>query len=380
MADRTEYPPHALSGDALAHARLPAILNTVVDGIITIDEQGTVLSFNPAAERIFGYPAEQVIGRNIKMLMPEPYHSEHDEYLANYLRTGIKKIIGIGREVRGLRQDGIIFPMDLAVSETRFGDERLFTGIVRDVSERHHAAQERERLISELEHKNAEMERFTYTVSHDLKSPLITIRGFLGLLEKDVAAGDDERMRSDMAHIHQAVQKMQQMLDELLSLSRIGRLDNPTQPVPLAELAHEAALLVAGRIRQNGVRVEIADDLPVVIGDRPRLLEVLLNLLDNAVKFTGAQPQPLVRIGWRLEQGEEVIFVQDNGIGIDPDYQERVFALFERLDPASDGTGIGLTLVKRIVQVHGGRIWIESAGTGHGSTFCFTLPGKKDAS
>lgn len=378
MAQPAE-PPYPLPGHAQTDARLPAILNTVVDGIITIDEGGTVLSLNPAAERIFGYPAVEVIGRNVNMLMPEPYHSEHDGYLANYRRTGVKKIIGIGREVRGLRKDGGIFPMDLAVSETQFGKERLFTGIVRDISERHQAAQERERLIGELERKNAEMERFTYTVSHDLKSPLITIRGFLGLLEKDVAAGDHQRMRSDMGHIHQAVGKMQQMLDELLALSRVGRVDNPPQAIPLAELAHEAAALVAGRIQQKGVRVEIADDLPVVIGDRPRLLEVLLNLLDNAAKFVGHAPQPQVRVGWRRDNGEAVIFVQDNGIGIDADYRERIFALFERLDPDSEGTGIGLTLVKRIVEVHGGRIWVESAGPGHGSTFCFTLPGKQGA-
>ncbi|MBE0598143.1 MAG: PAS domain S-box protein, partial [Desulfuromonadales bacterium] len=205
-------------------SRLMAVLDTVVDAVITIDETGIVQSFNRAAERIFGYRAGEVVGRKVNMLMPEPYHSEHDRYLHNYLTTGIRKIIGIGREVVGRRQDGSTFPMELAVSEAWVGNRRIFTGIIRDISERRQAEEERERLIAELEAKNAEMERFTYTVSHDLKSPLITIRGFLGLLEKDLAAGDRQRLKEDIAHIQEAVRRMQMLLDELLTLSRIGRL------------------------------------------------------------------------------------------------------------------------------------------------------------
>jgi two-component system, LuxR family, sensor kinase FixL len=371
--------PIALPGDVLADDRLLGILNTVVDGIITINEQGTVLAFNPAAERIFGYLAEEVLGRNINMLMPEPYHSEHDQYLTNYLHTGVKKIIGIGREVRGLRKSGSIFPMDLAVSEAWIGGRRLFTGIIRDISERRQAFEERERLIAELEKKNAEMERFTYTVSHDLKSPLITIRGFLGLLEKDLKTGNAERLKKDIEHIHQAAHKMQQMLDELLSLSRVGRLENEPQQIDLGQLAQEAADLVAGRIAEAGAKIDIAADLPTVIGDYPRLREVFQNLIDNAVKFMGDQPQPRVEVGRRLDAEGEVIFVRDNGIGVDSHYQQKIFGLFERLDPDSEGTGIGLALVKRIIEVHGGRIWIESAGTGQGSTFCFTLPKKGES-
>jgi two-component system, LuxR family, sensor kinase FixL len=359
-------------------SRLMAILNTVVDGIITINEEGVVQSFNPAAEKIFGFKAGEVIGHKVNMLMPEPYHSEHDQYLANYLNTGIKKIIGIGREVVGKRKDGITFPMDLAVSETWVGGKRLFTGIIRDITERHQAQQERERLIAELESKNAEMERFTYTVSHDLKSPLITIRGFIGLLEKDVAAGDSRRIKEDIAHIHDAVAKMQMLLDELLTLSRIGRLFNPPREVPFGELAEEATKMVAGRIAQRGVTVSIAPGLPMVRGDYPRLLEVLQNLIDNAAKFMGDQPDPHIEIGMREEEGEPVFFVRDNGMGIDPRYQQKIFGLFERLDPASEGTGIGLALVKRIIEVHGGRINLESE-VGKGTTFWFTLPGDDHA-
>jgi signal transduction histidine kinase len=159
-----------------------------------------------------------------------------------------------------------------------------------------------------------------------------------------------------------------------LELSRIGRVVNPLTEVSLSELAQEAVTLVSGQITARGVQVHIASDLPVVVGDRPRLLEVLPNLLDNAVKFVGPQPQPCIHFGVRRDAEETVCYVRDNGIGIEPRYHEKVFGLFERLDSTSDGTGIGLTLVKRIIEVHGGRMWVESAGEGHGSNFCFTLP------
>ena len=263
----------------------------------------------------------------------------------------------------------------LAAEEERVAMSERTNAILRkEIDERQRMEEERERLITELEARSAEMERFTYTVSHDLKSPLITIQGFLGLLEKDAIAGNIAQMQMDVTYIRAAASTMQRLLNELLELSRIGRVVNPLTEVALSELAQEAVTLVSGQITARGVQVHIAPDLPVVVGDRPRLLEVLQNLLDNAVKFMGAQPQPHIDFGMRREAEETVCYVRDNGIGIAPRYHDKVFGLFERLDGSSDGTGIGLTLVKRIIEVHGGRIWVESAGEGHGSTFCFTLP------
>jgi signal transduction histidine kinase len=263
----------------------------------------------------------------------------------------------------------------LAAEEERTAmSERTNTILRKEIDERQRMEEERERLITELEARSAEMERFTYTVSHDLKSPLITIQGFLGLLEKDAMAGDIVQMQRDITYIRAAASTMQRLLNELLELSRIGRVLNPLTEVSLSELAQEAVTLVSGQITARGVQVHIAPDLPVVVGDRPRLLEVLQNLLDNAVKFMGAQPQPCINFGVRHDAEETVYYVRDNGVGIAPRYHDKVFGLFERLDGASDGTGIGLTLVKRIIEVHGGRIWVESDGKGDGSTFCFTVP------
>ena len=241
------------------------------------------------------------------------------------------------------------------------------------------AEEERNKLIAELEAKNAELERFTYTVSHDLKSPLITIQGFLGLLERDAVGGKVERMEADVGRIREAAGRMHALLDDLLGLSRIGRLIGPPEEISLRRLAHEAVDLLAGPIAERGVQVEISPELPTVYADRCRLAEALQNLVENAVKFTGDQPQPRVEIGVRKEPdeaGETVFYVRDNGLGIDPRYQHRVFGLFDKLDQQSDGTGVGLALVKRIVEIHGGRVWVESEGRGQGCTFCFTLPRK----
>jgi PAS domain S-box-containing protein len=247
---------------------------------------------------------------------------------------------------------------------------RLYTELQQELDQR-------QNLIAELESKNAELERFTYTVSHDLKSPLITIKGFLGFLERDAASGDAERLAGDIGRIADATDKMQRLLNELLELSRVGRLMSPPQPIPFGDLVREALELLEGSLQAGHVRVQVQEGLPEVYGDRARLVEVLQNLLDNAAKFMGDQPDPRVEVGarGRDDSGKPVFFVRDNGIGIAPQFHERIFGLFNKLDSQSEGTGIGLSLVKRIVEVHGGRIWVES-GPGAGTTFLFTLPQK----
>jgi signal transduction histidine kinase len=230
---------------------------------------------------------------------------------------------------------------------------------------------------NQLEQQVAELERFTYTVSHDLKSPLVTIKGFLGILKKDLADNRPELVQKDFERIIGAAEKMGILVSELLELSRVGHVTNPPSEIELGKLVHEVLEILDGRIRDGNITIKIMPDLPgLVYGDPIRLREVLQNLIDNAAKYMGNQPSPVIEIGKRVSGNETTIYVKDNGIGIEPWFHTQIFGLFEKLNSTSEGTGIGLALIKRIIEVQGGRIWVESEGFGKGSTFCFTIPKK----
>lgn len=237
----------------------------------------------------------------------------------------------------------------------------------------------RERMVREveLEAKNAELERFTYTVSHDLKSPLITIKGFAGAVLKDVESQRYNRLDSDVRRIMGAADKMTALLNDLLELSRIGRIMNTPTSIDMNALAQEVLGQLSGPISQAGVAVVLQKDLPKAWGDYPRISEVLQNLVENSIKYMGDQLYPMIEIGVRGGRDGEVFWVRDNGLGVAPQYRETIFGLFNKLDPHSEGTGIGLALARRIVEFHGGRLWVESDGVGQGSTFCFTLAPKQ---
>jgi len=275
-------------------------------------------------------------------------------------------------------QTGYVLVSTLLISQAIRKVDEAFARASRELNERKRVEAEREKIIKELEAKNTELERFTYTVSHDLKSPLITISGFIGLLEVDAGYGNAEKFKEDLFRINEAAGKMKRLLDELLELSRIGRIVNPPSDTSFAAIVMEAVALVAGRIKAGNVRVIVQDNLPVVSGDRPRLVEVLQNLIDNAAKFMGDQPAPTIEIGVRDEKQGPVFFVRDNGIGIESAHYEKIFGLFDKLNPHNEGTGVGSALARRILEVHGGSLWVESEGLRKGSVFCFTLPVKED--
>lgn len=234
--------------------------------------------------------------------------------------------------------------------------------------------EDRKQIEQTLRQSNAELERFTYTVSHDLKTPLVTIKGFLGLLLQDMDTGRTDRIASNLSHIATAADHMRLLLDDLLELSRIGRVVNPSEWVSMDELVEQVLLVLHAKVAEAGTKVTVAMQMPSVFGDRTRLFEVVQNLLDNAIKFSAGQELPHVEIGVRNEADDTVYFVRDNGLGIPPAYQEKVFGLFNQLDLGQEGTGIGLAIVKRIVELHGGQVWVESEEQETGATFCFTIP------
>jgi len=245
--------------------------------------------------------------------------------------------------------------------------------ITHDITERKRAEEEREQLIKELEAKNAELEKFTCTVSHDLRSPLVTIQGFADILREDLERNEKEKVESDIKHIETAATRMDRLLKDTLQLSRIGRVMNPPGDVPFGELVQEALQETAEQIKSSGVEVSVVEDLPTVHVDRMRVVVVLVNLIANSITYMGEQSHPKIEIGHRVDGEETVFIVKDNGIGIDKSQQEKVFELFYKVDRSSKETGAGLAIVKRIIEVHGGRIWIESE-KGKGCTVCFTLP------
>lgn len=246
-------------------------------------------------------------------------------------------------------------------------------GTVQDITEEKNSDSERQELIRELDARGAQLERFTHTVSHDLKGPLITIRGFLGHIKTALIEGRLDAVKADLERVYEAAERMTQLLDDLLRLSSVGRQGQPPEEVSFGVIVREAIDRAHARLTESGAVVEAESDLPTINVDRDRLVEVMQNLLENAAKFMGGQASPRIWIGIRSLPSERAFFVRDNGVGIAPRDRERVFDLFEKLDPRSGGTGIGLALVKRIIEMHGGRVWVESGGLSKGSTFLFTL-------
>jgi len=334
------------------------------------------VTWSDEMKRIFGLDPVTFDG-DLDKVIAQSIHPEDQEKVKASNATVLTDQKPVPLEYRVIRPDQSVHTVWAEAGETitdENGKILKLSGIVQDITERKQAELEREKLIAELSAKNAELERFTYTVSHDLKSPLVTIRGFLGYLVEDVFSGNTARMEMDVQRITNATNKMQDLLHDLLELSRIGRMMNTPESIQFKDLLNDALDIIHGKLEEHPVTIRTQPDLPAVYGDRQRLTEVLQNLLDNAIKYMGDQPDPRIEIGQQGEEdGKPVFFVKDNGIGVAPEYHERIFGLFNKLDPQSDGTGVGLALIKRIVEVHGGRIWVESE-LGQGSTFYFSLP------
>lgn len=349
----------------LQSALLRSIIDTIPDLIFYKDTNSVYIGCNKAFERFAGRPEQEQVGKTD--------FDFFDSEVAEFFRQKDCEMME-GGQARS-NEELITYPdghrVLLDTLKTPFwGPDGTLLGLVgisRDITERKEKEQQ-------IEEKNAELERFTYTVSHDLKSPLVTISSFIGYLETDIKTGAQTRIDEDIDYIRTAADKMGQLLNELLELSRVGRvIANPVR-VGFCAVVQETLQLVAGHISERGVQVTIAESPVMLYGDRAHLVEIWQNLVENAVKYMGDQPAPRIEIGVDEKRETTIFFVRDNGLGIDPHYAGKIFGLFEKLDKWSEGTGLGLALVKRIVEMYGGRIWVESGGLGHGSCFRFTLP------
>jgi PAS domain S-box-containing protein len=330
-----------------SQARASAVVDNIVDGIITIDELGTIQSFNAAAESIFGYAMDDVIGRNVNMLMPAPYHDAHDGFLAGYKATSDKKIIGIGREVEGLRTDGSTFPLDLAVSEIHLGENRLYTGIVRDITER----KEIDRMKNE----------FISTVSHELRTPLTSIMCSLGLVRGGGLSELPKQVGNLIDIVHNNSERLVRLINDILDIEKIasGKLDDRVEPLDIASMVDLAIADNQGYCEQFSVTcVFLGQHHRIMVsGNRDRLLQVLTNLISNAAKFS---PQgSRVEVSITPQDGMVRVDVTDHGPGIEPAFQGRIFQQFAQADSSDHrrigGTGLGLSICKAIVESYGGQ-------------------------
>ena len=348
-----------------SQARASAVVENIVDGIVTIDGSGVIQSFNPAAETIFGYTADEAIHRNVNILMPEPFHGSHDEYLTQYAETGEGKIIGVGREVVGQRKDGSTFPLDLAVSESWLGDRPLFTGIARDITDR----KEVDRMKNE----------FISTVSHELRTPLTSIMGSLGLVRSGSLGEYPKKIGSLIDIAHNNSERLVRLINDLLHMEKVefGNFDEQVEPLDMVSLVDAAIADNKGYCEQFGVTCELQGrrERIVVPGSRDRLIQVLTNLISNAAKFSRRGGHVEITISRRDDRVR--VDVVDHGSGIAPDFQDCVFQQFAQADSSDHrrigGTGLGLSICKAIVEGYGGTIGFDTT-QGNGTTFHFDLP------
>ncbi|WP_322999675.1 MHYT domain-containing protein [Castellaniella sp.] len=361
----------------LSKSRLRAIVDTAVDAIITIDGLGTVQEFSPSAERLFGYTADEVVGRNVKMLMPEPYHSEHDGYLQRYHATGEPHIIGTGREVTALRKDGIRVPVRLAVGRVHLiGDERLYVGMLTDISDRQALEASLRDAAQRAELAAAAKTRFLANMSHEIRTPMNSIIGFAELLQQtDLST----TQRNYLNTIGQSSRTLLRLINDILDTTKLehGRMDLESRDFSLKALAHqiESSLRLGAQAKHLTLSTHYPDDMPEYFqGDTLRLLQILTNLVGNAIKFTESGS---VELHFSYQTGTVHVQVRDTGIGMSPEQIRAIFDPFTQADASISrrfgGTGLGTTIARQLVQTMGGRIEVSST-PGQGSTFHIRLP------
>lgn len=355
-------------------AQLQSILATVPDGMVLIDQRGIVQSFSVMAERLFGYRADEVVGRNVSVLMPSPYREQHDGYLNRYLRTGEKHIIGVGRVARAQRKDGSTFPIELSVGETEVNGERLFTGFIRDLSERQEREQRLHEVQSELIHisRLSELGQMVSALAHEVNQPLSAIRNYASAGERFLDGGDAERVGMTLRKIEEQARRADGIVRRLRAFVR--KEETGRRPENLPKLIEEAAALALVGSKGQGVvfTTQLDSDADVVLVDKIQIQQVLLNLMRNAIEaMTGQEKQLLSVMTDRAEPGMIGLSVVDTGPGLDRFVRERLFQPF--VTTKNNGLGVGLSICRSIVEAHGGQLSVKD-NPGGGTIFRFTLP------
>src|SRR5579875_407843 len=356
-------------------ARLKSILDAVPDAMIVINERGIIESFSPSAEAMFGFTATEAIGRNVSILMPSPYREQHDVYLERYLRTGERRIIGIGRVVTGQRKDGTTFPMELSVGEALIGSTRLFTGFVKDLTERERSERRIEQLQAELMHvaRLGELGQMGAALAHELNQPLAAIVNYLQAARRllQSASAAPPRVVEAMEKAAAQADRAGQVIRRLREFVARGETDRREENVNA--LIEEAAALALVGAKSAGVttRLLLHPDLPTVMVDKVQIQQVLLNLIRNALEAMDAKEERMLTVEAKVTDGMMTVTVTDTGPGLSPEVAQNLFQPF--VTTKVRGMGVGLSICRSIIEAHGGRIW-ASPREGGGTSFVFALP------
>jgi PAS domain S-box-containing protein len=365
-----------------AEQEFRALAETAKDAIVSADHGGNIIYFNGGAEHSFGYRASEVLGKPLTLLMPERFHDAPRPGFNRFPFGEETRLMGKAVEIVGKKKTGEEFPVELSLAHWKLGEETFFTGIMRDITERKKAEQALADKARELARSNTELEQFAYVASHDLQEPLRMVSSYTQLLAKRYKGNLGSDADEFIGYAVDGATRMQRLIQDLLAYSRVGTKGREFEPTDCEGVLGRVLGDLRLAIQESGA-VVTHDPLPTVIADRTQLEQLFQNLIGNAIKFRNQEP-PRVHVSSKQNREEWIFSIRDNGIGIDPQYAERIFVIFQRLHKRGEypGTGIGLAVCKKIVERHGGRIWVESNGE-KGTLFSFTMPtrnGTKEAS
>jgi PAS domain S-box-containing protein len=365
----------------ISESTVSGMLSISSDAVISVDEAQRITFFNQGAERMFGYSTEEILGESLDILIPDPYRAAHAGHVRAFGASPVvARRMGERGQIVGQRKNGEVFPADASISKQDVRGRRIYTAVVRDVTERHRVEQAISRQAAELARSNADLEQFAYVASHDLQEPLRMVGSYTQLLARRYRGKLDADADEFIGYVVEGVARMQALINDLLAYSRVRTRESDMETVEVGRVIDRLLIDLGPSIEEADAEIT-SDPLPSVRGDAGQLGQLFQNLVANAIKFHRDSTTPRVQIG-AVREGEAWHFsVADNGIGIAPEFRDRIFVIFQRLHSRDEypGTGIGLAICKKIVERHGGRIWVESE-PGEGTTFHFTLPAAPEES
>jgi PAS domain S-box-containing protein len=353
--------------------RYRGLLEAAPDAMVVVNEAGEIVLVNVQAEKQFGYRRDELVGQKVMNIIPEGFAERLIADSTRSVADALAQQIGMGIELSGRRKDGTEFPIEIMLSPLEGTEGILVTAAIRNISDRKKSEQELAAANRVLEESNLELKQFAYIASHDLQTPLRSITGFVQLLQQEYEGKLDEQAQDWILRTVRAVARMQTLIRDLLSYSRVDARSRPFTQIPFLDIVNDALILLESSIHDSGGQIACSK-LPIVMGDRSQLVQLMQNLIGNGLAYRGDKP-PHIHISAKRSEKDWIFSVRDNGIGIDPKHYEQIFEIFKRLHNQKDqpGTGIGLAVCRRVVNRHGGKIWVESE-PGHGSTFHFTIP------